>query len=72
MIPPHETLEDLLETAQQTDILALRTQLNDLVSAHPSYAPFAKPILQFASKFMVEEIEELLQQHLTERLTHAG
>ncbi|MEL6320235.1 MAG: ATP-binding protein, partial [Cyanobacteria bacterium J06626_14] len=72
VIPPHETLEDLLETAQQTDILALRTQLNDLVSAHPSYAPFAKPILQFASKFMVEEIEELLQQHLTERLTHAG
>ena len=65
-------LEKLLESAQKTDVKALRVQLEQLMTHDPTYAPFAHPILQLAEQFMVEEIEELLKQHLAEYLTHAG
>ena len=72
VLPPSATIEALLEMAQRTDVKALRTQLEQLVKQEPVYGPFAKPILQLAEQFMVEEIEELLEQHLAEYLTHAG
>ncbi|MEN8445899.1 MAG: response regulator, partial [Cyanobacteria bacterium J06555_13] len=71
VIPPTATLKALLDTAQQTNMRALRTQLDDLVRTDPAYELFAKPILQLSNQFMVEEIEELLQQHLNKGLTHA-
>lgn len=71
VLPPSSVLESLLEIAQQTNIKALRKQLKQLVKSDPAYALFAAPILQLASQFMVEEIEELLTQHLSESLTHA-
>lgn len=70
-LPPALVLESLLETAQQGDMKALRVQSDALVDSDPAYATFANSILQLASQFMVEEIEELLTQHLSESLSHA-
>ncbi|MEL6779912.1 MAG: ATP-binding protein, partial [Cyanobacteria bacterium J06597_16] len=55
VIPPTATLKALLDTAQQTNMRALRTQLDDLVRTDPAYELFAKPILQLSNPFMVEE-----------------
>ena len=71
VLPSSATLEKLLESAQKTDVKALRVQLEQLMTQDPTYAPFAQPILQLAEQFMVEEIEELLKQHLAEYLIHA-
>ncbi len=76
VLPSSAVLEKLLESAERTDVKALRVQLEQLMTQDPTYAPFAHPILQLAEQFMVEEIEELLKQHLkqhlAEYLTHAG
>ncbi|MEM8506145.1 MAG: ATP-binding protein, partial [Cyanobacteria bacterium P01_D01_bin.1] len=66
VLPPHSVLSQLLETARTTNMKALRTQIEDLVSANPAYGPFAQPILRFSQQFMAEEIEALLTEHLTQ------
>ena len=76
VLPSSAVLEKLLESAERTDVKALRVQLEQLMTQDPTYALFAHPILQLAEQFMVEEIEELLKQHLKQHsakyLTHAG
>lgn len=76
ILPSHEILEALLKLAQQANLKVLREQLEQLVKTDQVYAPFAQPVLQLAKQFQAEEIEELLQQYLTqdrtEGLTHAG
>lgn len=42
------------------------TPVVQTVDAHSMYAPFAEPVLKLARLFRAEEIEELLQQCLTE------
>ncbi len=72
ILPPSSTLEGLLKMAQRADVKALRAQLEQLVKQNSAYVFFAHPILQLAEQFMVEEIEELIKQHLDENLAHAG
>ncbi len=64
VLPPSAILEALLKTAETADIKSLRHQLNTLVDEEPVYRPFADTVLQLASQFMTEEIEELLEQYL--------
>ncbi len=68
VLPPQLILKELLETAQRTDIKALRIQVEQLVKSNSAYSLFAQPILQLAGQFMVEEIEALLEQHLENHL----
>lgn len=66
ILPPNKTLEDLLDIAFTANLIALRKQIEQLVNADNVYAAFAEQILQLIKQFKVEEIEELLQQYLTE------
>lgn len=70
LVPPHKILKALLKTAQQANLKKLRGQLEQLVKTEPIYSPFADSILKLTSQFMVEEIEELLNQYLAESPTH--
>lgn len=66
VIPTTETLTTLLEFAQHAEVMALREHVEKLVRINPLYSTFFEPVLQLAQVFKVEEIEELLQQYLTE------
>ena len=66
ILPPQKTLADLFALAQTGNIRALRTQIHQLINNDNRYQSFAKPILQLAKQFQIEEIEELLQQYLSE------
>lgn len=70
VLPPSQTLQALLELAQQSNLRALREQIEQLVNTDRIYTPFAEPILQLARQFKAEEIEELLQQYLNEGYAH--
>ncbi|MGP1385668.1 MAG: ATP-binding protein [Thainema sp.] len=70
VVPPNQTLKELLELTQQANLFALRNQLEQLVNTDQKYAPFVEPILSLAKQFQAEEIEELLQQYLEGGLTH--
>ncbi len=72
VLPPTNILEGLWELASQANLKALREQIEKLVEKDNIYAPFAEPIFQLSKQFQAEEIEELLQQYLTEELTHVG
>lgn len=72
VLPPGKTLETLLELASRGNVKAIREQLSNLVERDRTYTTFAKPILELARQFKAEEIEQLLEQHLEEGLTHAG
>jgi CheY-like chemotaxis protein len=67
IIPDPVELKTLLELAQQGNLKRLRSHTEHLAHSHPGYANFASQILQLAKQFKAEEIEELLQQHLTEK-----
>ncbi len=69
VLPPSAILEALLKTAETADIKSLRHQLNTLVDEEPVYRPFADTVLQLASQFMTEEIEDLIEQYLKDGLT---
>ncbi|MEL7223402.1 MAG: ATP-binding protein [Cyanobacteria bacterium J06576_12] len=71
VLPPGKTLETLLELANRGNVKALREQLDILVDSDRAYTTFAEPILKLAGQFKAEEIEQLLEQHLEEGLTHA-
>ena len=67
IIPSPEELKTLLELAQQGNLKRLRSHTEHIAHSNPRYANFASQILQLAKQFKAEEIEELLQQHLTEK-----
>lgn len=68
VMPSRSILKTLLQSAHEADIKKLRTQLEELTEADPSYTSFAEPILQLSRQFEVEEIEALLEKHLAEAL----
>ena len=70
VIPPRPILEKLLEFAQCADIKALREQLEQLKNGDQRYISFVTPLAKLASQFQTEEMETLLQQYLTQELTH--
>ncbi|MDV3353514.1 response regulator [Leptothoe sp. LEGE 181152] len=65
ILPPRQTLEMLFTHARKANLKVLRSQVEQLVATDQRYLVFAETILQLAKQFQVEEIEELLQQHLT-------
>jgi CheY-like chemotaxis protein len=67
IIPSDLELKTLLELAQQGNLKRLREHTEHIAQSHPRYADFASQIIQLAKQFKDEEIEELLQQHLTEK-----
>jgi CheY-like chemotaxis protein len=67
IIPSSVDLKTLLEFAQQGNLKRLREHTEHIAQSNPRYADFASQILQLAKQFKAEEIEELLQQHLTEK-----
>jgi signal transduction histidine kinase/DNA-binding response OmpR family regulator len=67
IIPSAIELKTLLELAQQGNLKRLREHTEHIAQSHPRYADFASQIIQLAKQFKDEEIEELLQQHLTEK-----
>jgi CheY-like chemotaxis protein len=67
IIPDPVELKTLLELAQQGNLKRLRSHTEHIAHSNPRYANFASQILQLAKEFKAEEIEELLQQHLTEK-----
>jgi signal transduction histidine kinase/DNA-binding NarL/FixJ family response regulator len=64
ILPPKDTLKDLLELAQQANLKVLRERLESLIDTDKVYSPFAEPLLQLARQFKAEEIEDLLHQYL--------
>ena len=70
VLPSSNILEALLELANQANLKALREQVEQLVQEDKTYILFAETILPLAKQFQVEEIEELLQQYLTEGMTN--
>ena len=68
VLPPRPTLETLLNLAQRDNIKTLREHLEQLMDNDNIYTPFAEAILKLAKQFQTEDIEELLQQYLTEGL----
>ncbi len=67
IIPSPVDLKTLLELAQQGNLKRLRSHTEHIAHSNPRYADFASQIIQLAKQFKAEEIEELLQQHLTEK-----
>lgn len=65
VLPPQSTLESLLTLARQSNLKALREDIEQLVQMNTVYAPFADPILKLSKQFKTEEIEELLQNYLS-------
>jgi len=68
VLPSTQTLQAFLALAQQSNLRALREQLEHLVRTDRHYIPFAEPILQLTRQFQAEEIEELLQRYLADGL----
>lgn len=71
LIPSSSVLKQLLNSAQEADIKALRAQLLELTESDQAYSSFVEPIFQLSRQFEVEEIEALLQKYLNEELFHA-
>ena len=67
IIPATVELKNLLKLAQQGNLKRLREHTEHIAQSNPRYANFASQIIQLAKQFKDEEIEELLQQHLTEK-----
>jgi CheY-like chemotaxis protein len=64
VLPSRETLEILFSHAQQANLKALKSYIEQLMDTHQQYQSFAEIILKLAKQFKVEEIEDFLQQHL--------
>ncbi len=67
VLPPRKILNKLFVLAQDGFILDLREEINLLKMTDHSYAVFADEILKLAQDFMVEEIEVLLCQYLSDQ-----
>ncbi len=72
IVPPSQTLQVFLDLAQRDNIKALREQIEKLLDTDKAYTAFAEPILQLSKQFQTEEIEELLQQYLSEEGSHGA
>ena len=66
LIPPVDTLEMLLEIAEQGDNRGVRAALENLVNSDESYRVFANPLLTLTKQFQIEEVEEQLRNYLKE------
>ncbi|MEM9539164.1 MAG: ATP-binding protein [Cyanobacteria bacterium P01_E01_bin.42] len=67
IVPPIPAiLTTLLDFARQDRIHDLCESLEILIRKDSAYIPFAKPLLDLADQFATEEIENCLQQYLTE------
>ena len=64
VLPPRETLEELLLLAKRNRVRQLRSQLEDLKNSDNIYAPFTESLLKLAREFRSEEIEQQLNCHL--------
>ncbi|MEG4022777.1 ATP-binding protein [Microcoleus sp. S13C4] len=67
IIPSPLELKTLLEMAQKGNLKRLRSHTEQIAGSNPGYADFTSQIIRLAKQFKAEEIEELLQQHLTEK-----
>ncbi|MEP6487804.1 ATP-binding protein [Microcoleus vaginatus GB2-A3] len=67
IIPSPVELKTLLEMAHKGNLKRLREHTEHIAHSNPAYADFASQIIRLAKQFKAEEIEELLQQHLTEK-----
>ncbi|MEG4210738.1 ATP-binding protein [Microcoleus sp. S13_B4] len=67
IIPSPVELKTLLEMAQKGNLKRLRSHTEQIAGSNPGYADFTSQIIRLAKQFKAEEIEELLQQHLTEK-----
>lgn len=65
VLPPRDTLTNLLAIARKAHMQDLREQVDRLVKIDAKYQPFANSILYLAKQFKAEEIEELLENYLT-------
>lgn len=64
IVPSREIVAELLAIAQQGNSRGVREKIENLIRVENKYRHFAAPILQLTREFKIEEIEELLQQHL--------
>ncbi|MEG4028445.1 ATP-binding protein [Microcoleus sp. POL8_C6] len=67
IIPSPVELKTLLEMAQKGNLKRLRAHTEHIAHSNPGYADFTSQIIRLAKQFKAEEIEELLQQYLTEK-----
>ncbi|MGD1703191.1 ATP-binding protein [Dapis sp. BLCC M229] len=72
ILPPAQTLKVFLDLARRDNIKALREQIEQLLDTDKAYTAFAETILQLSRQFQTEEIEELLQQYLSEEAAHGA
>ncbi|MEM9542313.1 MAG: ATP-binding protein [Cyanobacteria bacterium P01_E01_bin.42] len=64
--PPTPELEALLDLARRNNVKALRERLEHLVQTDTNHTSFVEPLLKLTKQFQTEEIEERLQQYLTQ------
>ena len=65
VLPPRETLAELLALAERNQVKDLRSHLQDIKTSDSAHTAFADSLLELARTFQTEEIEELLNQYLT-------
>jgi len=70
VLPAPSILTTLLDLAQQDRVKDLSESLEELVRQDSIYIPFTQPLLDLANQFATEEIEGILQQHLSEGESH--
>jgi len=70
VVPPPALLKELLAFAELNKINDLRSRLDDLKTCDSRYIPFADSLLTLTRQFQTEEIEALLNRHLTADSNH--
>jgi PAS domain S-box-containing protein len=65
VLPPVEDLKTLLELAQEGRLKKLTQATEAIRQKSDRYQPFTQQILQLAKQFQSEQIEDLLQEYLT-------
>ncbi|MDJ1181178.1 ATP-binding protein [Roseofilum sp. BLCC_M91] len=70
VLPAPAILTTLLDLAQQDRVKDLCESLEELARNDSTYIPFAQPLLDLANQFATEEIEDILQQYLSEGGSH--
>ncbi len=65
MLPPsQEELSELLALALMGDVIGLQEQVQTLQEQDPKLAPFGMKVDALAQEFMIDELQEFIQQHL--------
>jgi len=65
IVPEAGDLQILLELAQEGRLKKLAEVAEEIRQKDDRYQPFIQQVLQLAKKFQAEQIEALIQQHLT-------